>query len=227
MYDTQELEQLLSSLSLREEVDPIFTRYLYEKEQVKRSLALAIGEYKREEALFWAYELYHSRFQEEVWSLISELYNFTVNPLFTRFLENNRKDPCMLGTIVGTLSIRNNSRVIILYREDRHATATPQSLGIPPYQYLNQVSQYPIRIEEGTKSSRFNDAYLGGNWLYYCRNCPLWKDRISRGGGRFSDRTKTVIFDSDDALESFYDEWGLEPDEQSREMHLMHGVSGH
>ena len=227
MYDTQELEQLLSSLSLREEVEPIFTRYLYEKEQVKRSLSLAIRKYKREEALFWAYELYHSGFQEEVWSLVSELHNFTVNPLFTRFLENNWKDPCMLGTIVGTLSIRNNSRFIILYQEDRHSTVTPQSLGIPPYQYLNQVSQYPIRIEETDHSSRFNDAYLGGNWLYYCRNCPVWKDRISRGGGRFSERTKTVTFDSDDALESFYDEWGLEPDEQSREMHLMHGVSGH
>jgi hypothetical protein len=209
-------------------IEPIFTRYLYEKEQVKRSLVAAIGKYEREEALFWAFELYHSRFQEEVWSIIFELYNDTNNPAFTLFLENNQnclKDACLLGTIVGTLSVRSHSRFIILYREDRHATMTPQSLGIPPYQYLNQVSQYPIRVEETDYSSRFADAYLGGDWLYYCRNCPLWNDRISRGGGRTCDATKTVLFDSDDALEAFYDEWGLEPDEQSSEMHLMHGVS--
>ena len=210
-------------------IEPIFTRYLYEKEQVKRSLALAIGEYAREEALFWAFELYHSGFQEEVWALISELYTDVENPSFSRFLENTwnqTKDACLLGTIVGTMSVRNNSRFIILYREDRHATATPHSLGTgQAYQYLNQVSHYPIRVEESENSARITDAYLGGNWLYYCRNCPVWKDRITRGGGRACNATKTVLFDSDDALEAFYDEWGLEPDEQSREMHLMHGAA--
>ena len=43
-----------------------FTRYLYEKDEVKLALILSILNKKEERAEFWAYELYYSGFEQEI-----------------------------------------------------------------------------------------------------------------------------------------------------------------
>jgi hypothetical protein len=48
----------------------IFTRYLYEKEEVGYSLLHALLEKKEEEAIFWATELYYSGFEEELYEFL-------------------------------------------------------------------------------------------------------------------------------------------------------------
>jgi hypothetical protein len=118
-------------------------------------------------------------------------------------------------------------KYIILYPKERHETEIAP-LG-KSYQLLRIVSKYAVSLEtihlrRGYSMEKLRDAYLGGNWLYYCRNTPVWKDRICELCGKIDDEKKTVVFPTDEMLETFYERWGLEPDEQCAEMHRWHGV---
>ena len=69
-----------------------FTRYLYEKEEVKIALITCVLDKKVEEALFWAYELFYSGFTCELYELFWKMYyDFyaTMNPSFEKYLLNN------------------------------------------------------------------------------------------------------------------------------------------
>jgi hypothetical protein len=218
-----------------------FTRYLYEYNQVKYSLLFALLEKCREEALFWAYELYHSGFKKQTWHLVRDIYvdyYEETHPSFKRKIDEwylewqESDDVCLLGTVVGTLSImplyKRNKTIIILYKEDRHRI---KPVVDKPRNYLKQVSQYPIRSETkdlakelGVSLEEIREAYLGMNWLYYCAETPLWKSRILEGGGKINVTNLCIEFGDDDLLEAFYERWGFEPDEQCAEMHRWHGV---
>lgn len=70
-----------------------FTRYLYEVEEVKLALMLAMLN-KQESAVFWAYELYYSGLIQELTSFwLSIYYNFyaTLNPSFETYLYKKRE----------------------------------------------------------------------------------------------------------------------------------------
>jgi len=63
------------------------------------------------------------------------------------------------------------------------------------------------------------------NWEYYAIRTPLWKKRFARFGGRVEERK--VVFPSEDNEERFYEEFGLELDEQSLDVQNMgftHGM---
>lgn len=65
-----------------------FTRYLYEKDEVKLALITSILN-KKEEAVFWAYELYYSGFVYELVELFLNMYyDFyaSLNPSFENYL---------------------------------------------------------------------------------------------------------------------------------------------
>ena len=67
----------------------IFTRYLYEKEEVELALTFALLNKKDDEALFWAYELYYSGFKSDLIQLLWNIYyNFyaSMNPAFQIYL---------------------------------------------------------------------------------------------------------------------------------------------
>lgn len=225
--------------------EPIFTRYLYEYLHVKHSMAGAILTGAREEALFWAYELFHSGFQEEAWAWLREVYYqyySALNPRFQVWLDKfyaewkTEGGACALGSAVGTLALRKwqmdddkyAEKFVVFCREDRHTTLTPiLSKG---YKYLGKVSKYGVRpeaqrIAEGLHGLSVREAYLGGNWLYYCRKSPVWFERIRVGGGVVDEVGKRIAFQTDDDLERFYEMWGLEPDEQCKEMHICHGMN--
>lgn len=217
---------------------PMFTRYLYEFDHVKYSLLESVREKKREEALFWAYELYHSGFREEIWQCIrEELAKYSqklerrLNTFYAEWQETG--DACLIGTVVGTLTIRDpeskereeedkqcTKKFIILYKEDRHQTVSVNSAR----NYLKQVSKYPIRTRLSVNEQ---SAYLGINWLYYCAKTPIWRSRILEGGGKIlilDGEERLIAFENDDLLEEFYERWGFEPDEQSVDVHEFHGV---
>ena len=95
-------------------LDITLTRYLYIKEEVMISLVISILEKNREEALFWAYELYWSGFQEETFEFLMSFYGEmfeSLNPRLKTFLKTQmdswKQDPnkhFTLGTIVRNLS---------------------------------------------------------------------------------------------------------------------------
>ena len=104
-----------------------FTRYLYEKDEVKLALIVCILN-KKEEAIFWAYELYYSGFQSELvatfWSLYYDFY-YTLNPSFEKYLQTRLKKNLDLDTdsvnyvsmIVNNFMIRPHSIDIFMLKQ--------------------------------------------------------------------------------------------------------------
>lgn len=55
------------------------------------------------------------------------------------------------------------------------------------------------------------------NWLYYACGSPVWLERLESYQGSLDNEKKIVVFPSEDQEEEFYNQFGLEPDEQKRE----------
>ena len=74
--------------------DLVFTQYLYIKEEVRIALLVSILN-KSNDAIFWAYELYHSGFKYELLNLIWKIYyDFfgTLNPAYESYLIKKYKE---------------------------------------------------------------------------------------------------------------------------------------
>lgn len=67
----------------------IFTRYLYIKQEVTISLFTCVLERKEEKALFWAFELFYSGFEKElfqtIWKIYYDLFH-TLNPSYYAYI---------------------------------------------------------------------------------------------------------------------------------------------
>lgn len=104
-----------------------FTRYLYEKEEVKLSLILCIL-HKKEEAIFWAYELYYSGFKSDLinlfWTMYYDFY-YTSNPSFEKYLLKKLNTNLIfeancengLAMIVNNFMIRPHSMDIFMLKQ--------------------------------------------------------------------------------------------------------------
>lgn len=106
--------------------DFVFTRYLYEKTEVKLALLVSLLK-KKNDALFWAYEIYYSGFVDELIHLLWKIYyDFyaTLNPCFESrlldilnhefALEKNEKN---VFIIINEFMVRPfNTDIFILYQ---------------------------------------------------------------------------------------------------------------
>jgi hypothetical protein len=107
----------------------IFTRYLYVKDEVKLALVSSILD-KKEKAIFWAYELYYSGFEIEVfnhlWRIYFDFY-YTLNPSFYDYFVKKQKEwrknqkgldrDKIIHAIVSDLLIRPYNLDIFLLRQ--------------------------------------------------------------------------------------------------------------
>lgn len=57
-----------------DEMDFIFTRYLFPKTEVRQNLFLCLLEHKNDEVLYWGYELYFSGFQNETFEYLYSIF---------------------------------------------------------------------------------------------------------------------------------------------------------
>ena len=55
------------------------------------------------------------------------------------------------------------------------------------------------------------------HWLYYACRSPAWLERVESYDGVLDNDKKCVSFPDEDQEEAFYNQFGLEPDEQKRE----------
>jgi hypothetical protein len=98
-----------------------FTRYLYAVDEVRAALTISILNKTDDEALFWAYELFHSEYDliELFWKLYYDFYA-TLNPAFEKYLLTKFKtgisEPKLVATIVGNFVIRPHNMDIFLLR---------------------------------------------------------------------------------------------------------------
>jgi hypothetical protein len=132
----------------------------------------------------------------------------------------------------------HNHRIYIQFKPrdlEKYLTLNKSTTG-RPRDYLKEVSHYPIRKSESLFLRKYVyasnehvftedtvDPYLY-NWLYYAGKSPIWKCRISEYGGVLDNTEQVVAFPTDDQAELFFEEYGYEPDEQSVEIHLLHGI---
>lgn len=332
-----------------------FTRYLYEKEEVKIALQTSILDKKIEEALFWAYELFYSGFTCELYEVFwKTYYNFyaTMNPSFEKYLLNNlsssysltndEKGEKIVASVINNFIIRpyttdifilqqivkqyefeyckqdneelvnllatedylmiayfilnaceesylseiyismieyfenlglnidiekevvnfekikkNNlliiyKRIILLSRMIHYFVVLKKiklgknilvSLDQDEDEETNKINNYKtidliepawktlsevnlLNIDKNNYLSLFHlkrekyniiNAYRD-NWCYHASFSPLWQERINSCNATIDHITKKIIFNNDEDLEKFYQNYGLEPDEQKMEI---------
>ena len=106
------------STSLCISTEPIiFTRYLYNKTEVKQSLFISLLQRNLDEAMFWAYELYFSGFDTDVFDYIINVYReaySVLNPKLVLFIEHmvitwskDKSADWTIGSIITTLIYRD------------------------------------------------------------------------------------------------------------------------
>ena len=116
----------------------IFTRYLYEKQEVEVALILSILQKKEEEALFWAYELYYSGFEflliNLLWKIYFDFYAL-LNPGFQSYLLKKLdrscgyiEDPKILGSVIQNFVIRPFNVDIFILRHIQNQFEMPTSI---------------------------------------------------------------------------------------------------
>ena len=85
---------------------------------------------------------------------------------------------------------------------------------------------YPIRSNIGSfPLARYslkdfkNETWL--HWEYYAMGCPLWKGRLEEFSGTLDHEKKEIEFPGEDSLDTFYEKYGFDFDEQPKEVQDM------
>ena len=183
----------------------VFTRYLYNKEHVEFSLLDALCERNREEALFWAYELYHSGFKDEVSALVAEQVSCPKLRAYFEKLPDLESDELIVGTIIENLLNKNTKIRIKLKSADIARYKTKPVVKQKSWKIPRRECKYKLRIKPGS------EPIIYDNWLYEASFSQIWRKRIEKHGGTIH---KTVTFDNGDNEEQFYNWHDFEPDEQ-------------
>lgn len=101
-----------------------FTRYLYGKDEVEISLMTNLLN-RNEDAIFWAYELFHSGFVKDLITLLWKIYyDFyaIINPAFETYLatklkDNELIDNKMVYTLIKNFMIRRHNMDVFILRK--------------------------------------------------------------------------------------------------------------
>jgi hypothetical protein len=131
----------------------IFTRYLYLKDEVSLSLLVSILN-KKKNALYWAYELYYSGFEEELfqhlWKIYYDFY-YTLNPSFQNYfvkkykewkkISNSDEKARIVALIVGDLMIRPYNLDVFMLRQSVNY-ATDETPITTPFSQLLETRNY-------------------------------------------------------------------------------------
>ena len=204
----------------------IFTRYLYEKGHVEYSLVASVRARAREEAKFWATELYFSGFQREAIELAGTLIEL-LDPKYSQIsrflhvqiaeLRANPERYWILGTITENVVVRQSDKefpkhIAIAMREcDMKQYKTKPVVEGKSWTIARRVCVYPLRLNPALEPVSLG-AY--DNWLYWASFSPIWKARLDKHRGTVMHETREVVFDNEDDFESFHNWHDYEPDEQ-------------
>jgi hypothetical protein len=86
------------------------------------------------------------------------------------------------------------------------------------YNRLFKISIYTNCFDKFNIPNITNEELLWYHWLYYAYDTPLWNKRFKQFNAIKCEKTKDVIFKTDDDNEKFHELYGYEPDEQSYEV---------
>ena len=150
--------------------------------------------------------------------------NIESNCAFKNTLYNNKRH-IVLSIICCLMndSLKVNNRLIkkkvkpedVVFVENVNAVSDKIRLTLTEKRKFSIGSQ--IGFFNNNRIENYSHA-LWYKWEYYARNCPLWKERFKKYKCSFE--KKEPVFPNDDLLEEFYEEFGYEPDEQSKECQM-------
>ena len=214
----------------------ILTRYLYAKPHVEYSLVASVqagtssDPRAREEAKFWATELYFSGFQSEAIELTGGLIEL-LPPKYsqiTRFLQTQiaelRANPeryWILGTIIENVCVRLTTtdipkHIAIAMREcDMKQYKTRPVIEGKSWKIPRRACVYPLRLNPALEPV---SREIYDNWIFWASFSPIWKARIDKHHGTIQEETQEILFEDEDDAESFHNWHDYEPDEQPREV---------
>ena len=129
MGNCQSNSKMSIHASLNTKSKIVFTRYLYLKDEVELSLLVSLLN-KKDEALYWAFELYYSGFEEDLfehlWKIYYDFY-YTLNPSFQEYFIKKYKEWLKTGgaktrekivaLIIGDLLIRPHNLDVFMLRQ--------------------------------------------------------------------------------------------------------------
>ena len=111
-----------------------------------------------------------------------------------------------------------NNVVVEIKKEDLIQYKTVQKER--PYQVLKDACKLPIH-KEYSKLFMINfldysesKKQLQESWLYYCSETPIWIERMVLCNAIKIEDKKDIVFEDDDKMDKFYDQFNYEPDEQ-------------
>lgn len=223
----------------------ILTRYLYQKDHVEYSIICSLSSNNKEEAKFWAYELYYSGFKDETLKILVEYHEkqCSINSkfskikkyIFTKYEEwrtDNTQD-FIVGTIIENIvkiisksDAKTNSKQkniwIKLSESDILKYKSSPFISTKAWKMPRRLCIYKCHEDPSIPFKSTIDDYC--NWLYYAYSSPFWSNKIKRYGGIVNDKEKTVIFHDEDKEEQFHNLYNMEPDEQPIQTLLNWGL---
>jgi hypothetical protein len=197
----------------------ILTRYLYVKEEVIHTLSMCLYTKKKEEAIFWAYELYYSGWMEDLFQLFSSFMNPIIQSYYLKKQTewHTSHDANIIGSIINSIILYHGitkqikKRLFVRFEySERYKTVCDG----PPRKILERVCTYST-IKRIDHDICYKWYY---KWLYYASFSPIWKERIEQYGGIQKEETCEIEFTDVDLEEEFYDHYWYEPDEQKRDI---------
>ena len=156
----------------------ILTRYLYNKNDVFIVLLVSLLEKDKERTLFWAFELYHSGFEIEVFEFILKVYREyyeKYNPKFKRYfldkynqwrsikeymtiIEKERiLSSLLLNLLFRSYKEKNNEKIFVLVHIHAHTYFLSKNVDIKPYQVLKYNCLFGINDNNWLSDYNHND----------------------------------------------------------------------
>ena len=170
----------------------IFTRYLYLQDEVKIALMVSLLN-KSNASIFWAYELYYSGFENELFRLLWKIYYafyYTLNPAFQQYFIKKHKDWLKMGAsierdkiiciIVNNLLIRPFNLDVFMLKQ---TTKTEKSNKTTTSKFLHTPStsstEYNLKTEACLQASVFLQMLQKNKYVdvaeYILHQCPVDK----------------------------------------------------
>ena len=104
-----------------------------------------------------------------------------------------------------------------LWLPDKNILSLYKQLEPSPHSYHFLKTNLKYKNRQSIHKDQLLDIL--NNWLFYCYNTPIWRERIEHFHG-YSENN-TIKFTNDEELENFYDKYGYELDEQSNEIYAL------
>lgn len=175
----------------------------------------------------WIYnEKYNA---EEIYDICLDIFKVKtksrLNKLFKSVISNNKigidVKTVLLVKIMSLFQTKKEKCIYVNVEPEDivlYETITGDNVLANVYSCCGGIDQFNcLSLFKLTRDKYIDTAYRQ-NWLYHASFAPIWSQRIRQYGGYVDYTKQKVVFTDDDLMEEFYELYGLEPDEQKKEV---------